>query len=280
MHHRIPLPYESPAERMRDWQRQPTVARVFDVLLSNLAKWTHAFSPTRRYVVYRAVNAFFYFYFKLFNRLRILDAHNVPKSGAIVYITHHSVMDPLILFACFPRYFFGGLINWGNGWFADAGDRFLGLVRFHERDTRQIKVEKMIRVILQKSPHFVIAPEGLIDHSTTVYQGFSSIVDVYATVNAHADRIPFVPVLIRGAEKYHHIKPNTDQITIRFFKPLFLPRSWLNHPDHGGKTPREIIDFLMHRLARYAGQPTFTPNPRLERKHAKYKAMAQQRPTH
>ena len=54
----------------------------------------------------------------------------------------------------------------------------------------------------------------------------------------------------------------------KFLKPVFVPRDWLNHPNDGGKTPREIIDYLMLLIARVRGQKKLVKNHRLhERRH-------------
>jgi len=60
-----------------------------------------------------------------------------------------------------------------------------------------LKVEAMIRRILLHNRFFAIWPEGH-PHKGPIEQGFSSIVRVYATLNSDRDRIPFLPVLIRG----------------------------------------------------------------------------------
>ena len=47
-------------------------------------------------------------------------------------------------------------------------------------------------------------------------------------------------------------------------KPFFIPRDWLKHPSEGGKTPREIIDFIMLKIGKIAGQSELIPNSRLK----------------
>jgi hypothetical protein len=173
-------------------------------------------------------------------------------------------MDPLIIFGCVPQFLFGSLMHWGNGWFSDVMDKFFGLIAFKEHESRQIKVEKMIRVILTKTPFFVIAPEGLVGRDDVVRQGFSSVIDLYATINSQSDRLPFLPVLIRGGQLYRSAKPNTNPIDIHFYPPFFLPREWLKRPEDGGKSAREMVDYIMMVLARKMGQKTLAPNPRLD----------------
>jgi 1-acyl-sn-glycerol-3-phosphate acyltransferase len=242
--------------------------KVLDSIVSRFVKHARLFLPHRRWVFYKVVLKFFAGYLRLFNRKRVYGKENVPRHGAIIYANHISSFDPFVLFTSMPQPFCGSLMSWGNGWFADAIDRFYGLVRFRGEDSREVKVEKMVRSILEKNAFFGIAPEGFVAREFAIHQGFSSVAEVYATVNSLRDAIPLLPVLIRGGEPYRSIRPNTRPIDIHFFKPFFLPRKWLLPPEEGGKTPREITDNLMHRLARYAGQETFVANPRLEWKRA------------
>jgi hypothetical protein len=166
-------------------------------------------------------------------------------------------------------------MHWGTSWFADVADKYLGLVAKKAMEGRDVQVEKMVRVFLTKTPFFAIAPEGLVAHDKTVRQGFSSFIDAYATINSLEDRIPLMPVIIRGAEKYRNVKPNTSPIDILFMKPFFLPRKWLLPPDEGGKTQREITDRLMRIIAHQMGQKDFEPNPGLDRsrEHKRQKSL-------
>jgi hypothetical protein len=123
----------------------------------------------------------------------------------------------------------------------------------------------MVRQILLHNRYFAIWPEGH-PHPGPIEEGFSSIVRVYATLNHDRDRIPFVPVLIRGeAAVRRNVQHKPGRIEIHFFKPVFIDRQWLKPLAEGGKTPREIIDFLMLHLARKNGQTSIAPNPRLQR---------------
>ncbi|HMF34253.1 MAG TPA: 1-acyl-sn-glycerol-3-phosphate acyltransferase [Candidatus Lokiarchaeia archaeon] len=266
MHERIPLQVEAPEDRAARWQRQPRLPLALDAVVSRFVKHAGLFHAHRKWVFYAAVLKFFAAYLRIFNRKRVYGRANVPRRGAIIYVNHISSFDPFVLFTSMPKPFCGSLMSWGNGWFADAIDRAYGLVAFKGGDSRAVKVEKMVRSILLKNTFFAIAPEGFVAREFVVHQGFSSIAEVYATVNALRDAIPLLPVLIRGGEPYRSIKPNTSPIDIHFFPPFFLPRAWLQRPEEGGKTPREITDYVMRRLARCAGQETFVPNPRLEKK--------------
>ena len=62
------------------------------------------------------------------------------------------------------------------------------------------------------------------------------------------------------------MKPNTQKIKVQFFNPFFIHREWLKTPEEGGKTPREITDYIMDKLAKFNGQKTFLPNRIMEDK--------------
>ena len=103
-------------------------------------------------------------------------------------------------------------------------------------------------------------------------EGFSGIIKVYAAVNSKRDRVPFVPIMIRGAEYYWHWQKSktkvhkTRDIILDIYKPLYLPREWLKPIEEGGKTPREMVNWLMMFLARKKGQEKLYPNGALERR--------------
>jgi hypothetical protein len=123
----------------------------------------------------------------------------------------------------------------------------------------------MVRQILLHNRYFAIWPEGYPNGTGRIQQGFNSIVKVYSTINTVEDRIPFMPVLLRGSNVYlHNAKPHTGPIEIHFLDPYYLPREWIT-PDHKDfKTPREIIDIMMMKIARYACQSQLDKNRVLE----------------
>ena len=89
-----------------------------------------------------------------------------------------------------------------------------------------------------------------------------------------------MPVLIRGDGAHRFgVKHKMGPIEIHFFKPMFLDRSWLLPPEEGGKSQREIINYLMLFLAQKNGQKALVPNERVEwsrkihEKSAEYKTM-------
>lgn len=263
MHERCELPRDTLQARLVRWEQQPVPVRALDAVVSRLVKRTGIFSGIRAVVSYKVLMRFFRFYFKAFNKLAISGVHNVPKNGCIFYVNHPGSYDPIIMGASIPNITFGAFVAWGNGWFADTIDDVFGMSNMRALD-RQGAIEKMIRIILQKNRFFALWPEGH-PHRGPIEQGFSPIVPVYAALNHDTDRIPFLPVLIKGEGAHRfgvsHVK---GPVAIKFFKPVFLDRAWLRPPAEGGKTQREIIDHLMLILARANGQDGLARNPRIE----------------
>jgi 1-acyl-sn-glycerol-3-phosphate acyltransferase len=254
--------------------------------LSRLAKITHFLSWGKMGV--KIINGIFKLFFKIFNRLSITGKENIPKTGAIFYCNHPGSYDVTLLILAVGKPV-GCFISWDNFWITDLGEIFLTFInkqkiqnsiqrkQSSQLKTRDILIELMIQNILKKNSYFSIWPEGGLSHERMVRQGFSSFVRAYAVVNAKKDRIPFVPVHFEGSECYHvginpKMSPRTRKIKIRFLKPTFIPREWLNNPsdDPNGKTPREISDYLMKILARANGQKTFTKNQALENSRKRY----------
>lgn len=262
MHDRVPLPRVTRGELRARWRRQPIVPLALDAFLSRVMKWTGLLKPGIRHVTLKLVRGFFRWMFRILNRLHVHGADNIPETGALFYVNHPGVYDPMILLAALPKPF-GALISWGNGWFSDMVERFFGFVA-SRGEPREVKVEKMVHQVLTRNRYFAIWPEGHPTKHDGVERGFSSIVRVYAVLNSRRDRVPFVPVLIRGAQVYQvNAAPHVGPIDVHILEPFFVDRAWLRPPDAGGKTPREIVDYLMERLAHARGQRTLKPNPRL-----------------
>ncbi|HMF33752.1 MAG TPA: 1-acyl-sn-glycerol-3-phosphate acyltransferase [Candidatus Lokiarchaeia archaeon] len=263
MHERIPLPplEEPDAAQTRYLQQRPDVQledRIFNVIY----KLTRLGKRSSRWVKYKFAMVVVRNVFKLTNRLEIRGKENIPAKGGIFIMNHRGDLDVLLFLVSFGRPV-GVFTDVGDSWVADAFERLLGFVP--RRGTAPIMVEKMIRMLAQRNRYFGMWPEGTPSRTGEVMQGFSSIVKVYAVLNAKKDVVPFVPVLMQGMEAYSHHRVNRFQkITVEFLKPVFVPRSWLNPPEEGGKTPREIIDALMLILARKLGQAKLVINPRLE----------------
>ena len=78
--------------------------------------------------------------------------------------------------------------------------------------------------------------------------------------------------MMRGADYYWHwhgskkTVRHTRDIILDIFKPLYIPREWLRPVEEGGKTPRELVNWLMMFFARKKGQDHLYPNGALERR--------------
>ncbi|MFX0103697.1 MAG: lysophospholipid acyltransferase family protein [Candidatus Hodarchaeota archaeon] len=282
MHKRIHVRHLTLKERFERWAKQPTFVRALDAVFSRAVRFFGWDTKGGRRAMYKFVIFWFRAYFKIFNRLKEIGKENIPKKGCIFLVNHPGSYDPPILFASvlkshIPCGQVGIYASWGTGFFNDMIDVFYGMksARGYGPETMSEKVERMVRQIITRNRFFAMWPEGH-PHLGPIEQGFSSIVRVYSVVNKFEDRIPFVPVVIRGegASRFgvsHKVGP----IEIRYGKPVFVNRDWLKHPDEGGKTPREIIDHMMLIMARMNGQKKFAPNPRLESKKRFYKIKAE-----
>ena len=251
---------------------------------------SHAAKRTRflrhRWSGFRILKGFIRAYFKLFNRLEIKGKENIPANGALFFANHPGSLDPLLLNIAVDRAV-GCFISWGNYWFTGFLERFYTFINkqriYRSKDgsgdvnKRDVLIELMIRNIFEKNSYFAIWPEGGLSHKRLIRRGYSSVIRAYSVINAKRDRIPFVPVVITGSECYHiynnpTLKPKTQKITIEFLKPIFFPRPWLADPKESeeGKTPREMIDYLMLELAHGYGQKRLAPNRGLENSRKKY----------
>ncbi len=167
----------------------------------------------------------------------------------------------------------------GDGMVVDILERMGFVARL---GTSGQMTEKMIRSILLRNRYFAIWPEGTPDKGYGVMQGFSGIVKVYATLNSQSDIIPFVPVVMqvskkpwkgkapkkrkkkgkkRRRRKWRYGSRVPAKVIFHYQKPVFIPRDWLNPPNEGGKTKREIIDAMMMGIARKLGQVELAQNP-------------------
>jgi 1-acyl-sn-glycerol-3-phosphate acyltransferase len=278
MHERIVLPKDTVQKALERYRKQPVGPQAIDAVLSRVFHFFHALDPKMRPTSFKLVAQFFHIYFRIFHRIRIYGLENVPKHGAIFTINHPGTFDPLILLSSLPMQI-GAISAWGLGWFADMMEYGFGWLALRHQP-REMIVERMIRQII-KNPFFGVAPEGYPHYNDRIEQGQSSIIRVYAAINADKDRIPFVPTWIRGSGMYTpkpRIKPGP--IEIHFFPPFFLKREWLRSPNEGGKSPRELIDYVMLRFAHHAGQKALFPNALLEKKYQWIKAREEKKKNH
>lgn len=256
--------------------------------LSRLAKYLHIVKW--RWAGFRVCMGLFKAWFKIFNRLKIIGKENIPKDRAIFYVNHPGSLDVMLLEAVVGKPV-SCFISWDNYWITGFGEQLYGFInkKFIRYDrsikdkslTGKYMIEKSVRQILQKNSMFAIWPSGGLSKDGRVKRGFSGVVKMYATLNAKQDIIPLVPVLLEGSGCYHidknpKLSPRTDKITVKVMKPFFLPREWLNNPDENpeGKTPREIIDYMMMKLAREHGQKYLAPNRGLIWTKKKFKERA------
>lgn len=277
-HRRIAVPTESVEEKLKRWSQQPVLERALDAVLSRIMVRGKLLKPSTKRIPYFCIQKFFKIIFKVCNRMKVYGLENIPKSGCIFLPTHPGQLDPLLLMTS-VNFQIGMFVAWGNGWFMDMIEQMYGIMSLR-RWGLNVAVERMIRLILTKNKYFAIWPEGHPKYNQLVEEGHSSIVRVYTTINIDKDRIPFVPVLLRGAEMYHVSGEDRNRtkrphrtflpIEVHFLKPIFLDRTWLKPPEQGGKTPREMIDFVMHMIARKQGQKELAPNRVLEWKRKWY----------
>ncbi|MDO8662475.1 MAG: 1-acyl-sn-glycerol-3-phosphate acyltransferase [Candidatus Omnitrophota bacterium] len=175
-----------------------------------------------------SVAALDYFIFKLFFRIKVEGAQNVPKDGAyILYPNHSSDLDGPAITACLPRrpvfqlfyflfipYFFRPYVK------SLALRNIIKMVRFIPFDysTHFLEALRSAYLVLQRGKGLCFFPEGL--RSTTgeigkFKRGFGIL--------AKEAGAKLVPVAIEGAyeawpstAKY----PNLHPIMVRFGKPL------------------------------------------------------------
>jgi len=269
MHERIEIPRESLQQRMQRYLRQKPAVRKAE---GWFARFVKRFKVIKyRWVWWRVLMGFGHLYLRIAHRLEIRGRHNIPKKGAIFYLLHNGNADVEVFLSAMkqPVSIFTAI---GNSFFADLMEHCFGFVA--RRGTRDVMVEKMIRTILKKNRYFAIWPEGSPARGPPGPLGppnpiepFSGIIRVYSVINSRKNNIPFVPVLIRGAESNRGNRTKKKRkILVEIFKPIYIPRNWLQPPEKGGKTPREIINKLMLVLARKVGFNSLAKNWALERR--------------
>jgi 1-acyl-sn-glycerol-3-phosphate acyltransferase len=268
MHTRIVVPPIKTNDLFERYAKQHQSTRFEDALLSRVFKLMRVGNPHFLWGLYPVIMGVVRGFFRFTYRLTVRGQENIPAGGCIFYSNHRGGKDVLIFLAAVRRPV-AAFTDINDGWIADAFERFLSFVP--RRGFAPEMVEKMIRSLVLKNRYFVMWPEGTPTRNGKIMQGFSSIVKVYAVVNAKRDVIPFVPVLTRGTEEFRKYRTKRvsqnkrfRKVLVEILKPIFIPRAWLCPPQEGGKVPREIIDTLMLVLARKLGQDRLEKNPRLE----------------
>ncbi len=269
MHKRCHLPLDSSFKNPHPSEIPTKTEQRVYYILSVLLKRIHAFKNDRMHVLFKIVQKFFKFYLQTFNRLKVYGKENIPKNGAIFYLNQPGI-DPLILLAALP-YRTGALLHWNHSWLMAMIEKYFGLITLRVNEELPLMVERMVRQILTKNKYFAIWPEGHPNLTGVVEEGFSSIIRVYSVINSRENKIPFAPVLIRGSGVY--LNPSISRsapIEIHFLKPFFIKREYLLPPNEFGKTPRELINMLMLKLAKKQNQPYLAKNPVLVQKKFRY----------
>jgi len=261
----VPPTKDALAAKFRD---QPSYAQVADAIISRFAKIIKVLRGNRLWVLDRILRASFRFFFKVFHRLDIRGYENIPKTGAIFLMNHPGSLDPLIIMGAVRRPI-GMFTSFGKGWFAHVLEKYHGLI--NREGTKDEMLEKMVRQILCHNNYFLIAPEGL-EHEPKIQEGYTGVVSVYSVLNYNKNRIPIVPIILQNSDCYHGSpkmnKKCFPQIRINFLPPMYLTREWFVPVDQGGKTPREIINWIMQFLAHKLGQKEVVKNRGLEWRRA------------
>jgi len=261
---RIDLVPPTKEELDAKFREQPSYAQVADAILSRLAKKLKILKGNHLWVLNRFLYTSFRFFFRIFHRLDIRGYENIPKNGCIFIMNHPGSLDPLIIMGAVRRPI-GMFTSFGKGWIAYALEKYHGFI--NRENTKDVMLEKMVRQILCHNKYFLIAPEGL-EHDPKIQEGYTGVVSVYSVLNYDKNRIPIVPLILQNSQCYHG-SPKMNQkafpqIRINFLPPMYLPREWFVPVEQGGKTPREIINWIMQFLAHKLGQKEVVKNPGLE----------------
>ncbi|MHA1341111.1 MAG: 1-acyl-sn-glycerol-3-phosphate acyltransferase [Promethearchaeota archaeon] len=257
MYKRIPIKKETYSEFLERYKKMHPAEKIAASVLGRLIKWSKIDKSIKKWVIYKLVMFILYKFYRIRNKIKIIGKEKIPKKAAIFIINHIKGIDVVSPFLAVFRKPCGVFTEVGNGFIADFLEKMYGFVC--RRGTSSQMIEKMIRSIYKTNSFFAMWPEGTLERQNKVMQGFSGIVKVYATLNSKKNIIPFVPIYMAEANEH-------SQIVFKVLDPLFIPRDWLKPPEQGGKTPREIIDYLMMMLARVKGQKELAINPVLERR--------------
>ena len=268
-HKRVPIPKLNPQSRLQRYKNLRTDTKIFESFVSRLYKVGKKLQISR-WAAYRFAMGMLRLKYALFNRIEIRGEEMIPEEGAIFLVNHIGTQDVELFLSVFskPVSVFTAV---GDSWITDFLEyKYYFIPR---RGTRELMVEKMIQNLLHKNRYLAIWPEGTYARHGKIMEGFSGIVRVYATINAKKNRIPFVPVLLQGSDCYGKWgrKSPFGKIIVNYLPPVYLPRKWLSSKTKGGKTPREIINFLMNIMAKANGQISFEPNPLLERRRGRHR---------
>lgn len=182
--------------------------------------------PLRHQIYIRFVAAVFALYFKLYHRLKIEGAENIPRQGPLfILINHISFLEP---FALGVGLVSQGVLPGGHVWTVAKKELFalaplawfcrsIGFFPIDRERTDMAAMRTMLTV-LKENQMIAMAPEGT-RSPTGQLQPFQPVVAKIAI----ARRIPILPVGAFGAEKAMPVGakfPRRYPITLRF-GPVF-----------------------------------------------------------
>jgi hypothetical protein len=298
MHQRVPLSPRGYKICLERWKKSPKGVQFAESLISRLLKWSNLFKGNRKWAMLRVIRAWIYWYYRIIHSTEIVGFDRIPTTGAIFYINHLNITNVVIPFLGIIRRPLGFFTAMGDSLFSDLAES-IGVVP--RRGVNTDMVERMVRNLLLRNRYFATWPEGTVHHDNKIMQGFSGIIKVYSVVNADRNRIPFVPVVHQVSPYLHRIpkwlqearkqKKAGQKLQIKwtkwrrlqwkmskreglvkhrftFLDPIYIPREWLQPPTNGGKTAREMMDYLMVIIARKLGQHTLEPNHLLDHRRA------------
>lgn len=209
------------------------------------------------------VRAIARFFFKVFTRLEVIGAENIPSQGAcILAVNHLGRLDPPLVFALLDREdvtslvadkylrypFYRWIVNAVNGIWIN-------------REEADINALRAARNFLKSGGVLGIAPEGTRSHTGALITAKTGV----AYLAKKAD-VPIIPVAISGTEKavteLSHL--HRPELRIQFGKPMQLPPLERGDRTHAlQRNTDEIMCQIAAMLpARYRG--VYADHPRLK----------------
>lgn len=177
-------------------------------------------------------------------RLRIVDLHNLPKSGGcIVMINHIAFLDPVIVSGTFPRTvismakmeaytgkILGPLIRTFDAFPVSRGDV--------DRKALMAAFE-----VLDNGLPLLIAPEGTRSQVASLGEAHHGLAYVASQAG-----VPIVPIAISGSDQWkHNVKRFIrTPVTVRVGRPFFLDAG---DDRLGSESLKQMTDEAMYQLA-------------------------------
>lgn len=260
MHKRIEIPKETKSEFLERWNHMHSIEKIIANILGRYVKRSILIKSSARWHIYKLAMKVIRLFYKIRNDIEIVGTERIPKKGGIFVLNHIVGQDVVVPFIGLMDEPISVFTSMGSGYFSDLMEVGFGWVA--RRKTGEIMIEKMIRSLLLKNKYIAMWPEGTLERQGEIMQGFSGIVKVYATINTQKNILPFIPI-------YMNESHGREKIFFKVLKPFFIPREWLRHPEEGGKTSREIIDYVMMKFAQIRRQKKLGINRLLEQRKRK-----------